>query len=220
MDINQIKTELEDSVKKVKKSIDDFEFLIDHQEFNLDDSIAKVINQIDINREELIQKIHKISNKMIEVLTAYNVKCKQNLVNLKHFTELSKIEVNKVKSDLIVKYNKLNLGNVEDVHTVNNMIDEIESHIKSNKLKMDQYQHELKMKKSYFYEPTNFACSKNLFGELYIKDLGFKLNDQSGILIKSFNSDNPYAKFSCVELVGNQQLAVKFDNIGKFSKFF
>jgi hypothetical protein len=69
---------LDKLVKRFEKLIYDFDIVLNHHDFYLDDHIDKIKNDIDIQRETLIDKIHKISKEMIDKLDKYNEECKVN----------------------------------------------------------------------------------------------------------------------------------------------
>ena len=139
-------------IQDMIQSIDRFEFIMNHQEFHLDDYCSKLKNKIDIHREELIQQIFKKSAEMIKKIDDYYEKCKKNLSSLTDITLFNKQRLEKLKSEIVGNEKKLEL---------------VEKNLKENELLMIEYENMLKMNKNLEFIP----CFCDDFGEFIIDEI-------------------------------------------------
>ena len=214
MDIFSMKNEFNESVLKLEKIIDDFEFILNHQIFYIDDHISKLKNKIDIHREELIQKIHKISNEMILKLESIN---QEIIANLKNIDILDyKNSLNILKRDLAEK--KQIVTNDEKFLRPNfaEMIEKIEKDVKENKKNIKNFKCLLKMNKKITFEPVDHHLN-DIFGQLHINKYRLDESDDNGHLIKSFYHNSNDKLFS-IELVENGKYVIGCSN-GKIKIF-
>jgi WD40 repeat protein len=210
-----LKKELNESIIKLEKIIDDFEFIINHQIFYLDDHISKIKNKIDIHREELVQKIHRISNEMILKLETMN----QELINnIKNVDSLSyKNGLSKLKHDLIEKKQLVEAD--EKAFSRQNIyetIEKIEREATENKKKMKNFKCSLKMNRKIKFEPVDHHLN-DIFGQLYVNKYELDESDDNGKLIKSFFHNSNDKLFS-IELVENGKYVIGCSN-GKIKIF-
>ena len=216
---SRFKSDLLELFDDIIKSIDGFSFMINHQEYHLDGLISKIKNDIDIQREELIEKIQKTSNEMIKKLDIYFDECKRNFLKLNYKTSEQNEQLKELKNDLIRKKNDVN--SLDDIKT-NQMIDEIKICLKNNKSKVRQFENELKLNQDLKFDPVHFDLPQDIFGKLLIRDVDFEPNEKIGKISKSFFHDC-YDYYTCLELiensgklaVGNKKGKIKIFNLNK-----
>lgn len=198
---DEVKNQLNETIKNALQVIDDFNFVLDHQEFYLDDYISKVKNEIDIQREEIIQQIHKISHEMINKLDTFFFECKSNLPHLRQQTSSIKNDMSKLKSDLIACQHE---NHSTDIFEHKEKTEKI---MKQTKSKMNLYKHQLRMNKKSTFDPVYFNDVKEIFGQLYINDIEFKPKATTCFFKKSF-LENLEDEIHCMELMPNGKIAL------------
>ena len=185
--------------------LNEIDYLLNHKEIFIDDFISKIKNQIDIQRESLIQQIHKISHKMITKLDSYQNEC------MKFNT---KINFNQKRNDLLAQKDNLKsiIENDEsiDKNHIQNKLEKFEFAVRKSENLKSHIQNEFRMNKVCFFEFVHFENDNNLFGSLYLNDFERPLT-QKPIELRSFND-----KISCefddklelIELIENDRLAI------------
>ena len=207
-----LKREINILLNKVEKIIDEYDLLLNHQEFILDNEIDNIKLEIDLQREELIQKIHKISNKMIEKLDEYNKNCKNNIKNLENLTNSNKTELEIIKKEFLNKKQLIDLIANNETDELIKTFCRLENDMHSYKVKLKSYENELKLNKKCFFDP-----SKHLFGQLFINDIEFRSSNSTGNLLKS-TFDISGDSICLVELLENGNAAIGCEN-GKIKIF-
>jgi hypothetical protein len=152
--------------KKTKDSYEKLERIIqEHDGLNSEDLIyeyfSNLRNQVDLHREQQIEKINKKSEEIIKQLKEMEEKCKSNA------SKFEKINLDEFKNENMIffqlQFRKPNLNNDDDQNLyfdINDAINDIQSEIKA-------FKHESLMGKIIELDRKN----NNLFGELKIKDI-------------------------------------------------
>jgi WD40 repeat protein len=210
---SRLKELLNDSIITMFKLFDDFYFMMDHQEFYLDNQILEIKNNIDIHREELIEKIHKISDEMMASLDKYFSNCMCHVKKLEEIKLKNKSDLDDLKHYWQSKQNEIekNDENGENDFKIQLQIDEINRLLKEKKTKMFDYEKQIKMQQKLIFEPIYLNDSKDIFGRLIFQDIDFMPNKETGKFIKSFKN-NKQDRYNCMELLFQNRLAVANQN--------
>ena len=215
-----------DTMATMIKLVDEFYFMIDHQEFHLDKEIFNIKNDIDIHREELIEKIHKMSNEMMTRLDAFFDKCMCNVKKLETIRQKNKSDLDELKIYLQAKQNEFekHVENEENNVKIQQQIEEINELLKENKIKMFNYEKEIKMQRKIIFEPIYLDEDKDILGRLLVQDIDFFPSKDSGRFLKSYKN-NKEERYNCMELllqnrlaVANQNGVIKIYNLNKGSE--
>ena len=195
------------SVNEMEKIFNDCEYILSHQENHLDDYILDIKNKIDIQREEEIQDVVKVSNQMMQTLDEYFKKCIDNLPNLKETSEKTKLILSKSRSKLNEKKTELELSHMNDSEIKLSVKEIRKNTIKYNQHK-ETYENELRMYSNYSFNPINFESFRDIFGELEIKNLNLKPTKLEFKLVRSFVEPSNEGFMRVVDLFDEKRLAV------------
>ena len=192
------------SINKLNDSINNFDFMLSHQEMHLEDYIFDIKNKIDIQREEMIQKIHKVSNEMIEKIDKHHQDCLKNLSILNETTQIEKDNLNKLRFFLDERKLDAEAIKIEELDTIE---EEIDSILKEINISKENYDNQLKMNSNYAFNPVKFNSYDDLFGRLdkKLKD-DFKFS-----VVKSFSSPLVQELYSNIDIFDDYKLAISND---------
>jgi WD40 repeat protein len=188
-----------------EEKLNDIDYLLNHKESYLDDFISRIKNQIDIQRESLIQQIHKISHHMITKLDKYQNECMR--INLKSNLDQKRYGLLVQKENLksIIATNPYNKQNFQ------NGLEKFEYAVRKSENFKSEIQSDYKMNKVCFFEAVHFENENNLFGSLYLNDLEKPLKNQNAIELRSFNDEincESDDKLEIIELIDNNRVAI------------
>ena len=210
------KKELFESIKRLESTINDFEYYTLHSMHYLDDYFDKIRNQIDIQREELLQKVNRFSNEILKKVDEFYLQCRQNVsrMNINHY-DSNRIKLKALNNDLEIKRNLINeISDQNDTVRLTEMRIKIDQSIVVNKIKINNYKTDILNEKIIFFDSVLFNYENNPFGSLIVMDNKLKIDNDTGKCIKSFSNNigdellnNKYFDM-CLEVLDNVYIAL------------
>ena len=207
MNLEESRTCFKRIAQRIEDSIDQFEKITDDPNAFLAANIQDIKNKIDIQREEIIQEIHRASNRMMKKLNKYYQDCIDNLPQLSDLTKSSKDELNKLKVELNEKKDQIETKDTK----LNDLIEEMKQCSSKNNIAMSKYEDALKMNVNYSFIPMKFISSDDLFGKL----TQTKFPDRFAVSIfKSINTfcHHDSSELFCQDIYDDNQLAFLSDD--------
>jgi WD40 repeat protein len=177
---------------QLEKEIEDFQKSnLAHPQLYIHDYFSSIRNKIDLHREQMIESIHKRSEKLLNKLKLIEEECNRNEEKI----EKIDFEANKVKLNELSE--KLRLSNLK-VEELIQLQDSINLRIEKFITSCKKLEKKILMQKTISFEPFD---SKE-FGQIKIKKhLDLEMNTDSGRLITKFKGHTGWVK--CIGQIEN-----------------
>ena len=146
--------------------IDELKSLLNAPNYFISEHVDKLINKIDIRREELCQDIHKFSSEMINQLSTFRDECyKEQLQNGKELIEKYQAELEIIEKQIEYWKDELNESKI-DQERVGKLVEETKSSLVEFKEKPFDLKNKLLKGKGFYFFSNNLKYISKDFGEL------------------------------------------------------
>jgi WD40 repeat protein len=224
----EFECDVSESIEVLDKLISKYDSIVNHPINHVEQYVDDIKNKIDIDREMLILKINKLSQKMIEKLDEFSENCKSNIPNLNNLLKKAnqelmelKLDINQIKNDCQQFSKKKNAINVDKlVEKCSQTIFNIES--KANDLENDLFN----AGRCIFVPNDQYKNDDRVLGELIIRNnkISKKIKcydlvevneyvDPEDDLYDSFTSNDSRSESSrvaCIDILGSNILYAGF----------
>ena len=172
--LSKLNNHLDDKTKSLHQIIDEFEKVLkelsllcrDPASF-IFDYVSEAKFKIDLEREKLIERIHKVSDGMLDKLVKFEDDAKANLKSIDDLLDRHQLEIDKLEQLSEKWKDELRTPKLEQKR-VDEMINDAHKYLTENRQKSFEYKNKVLNGKGCFFVPKDFKLDNDNFGQLVL----------------------------------------------------